>query len=187
MKIAAFVLIFIAIGCAPGGTQPSSTPSNDTSPSIVESESPAAVAKAFYTEVRRTAIHGLPDEKQMQRLSKSLTPGLIKLFDEASAEQREFIRKHPDEKPPWIEGDLFGSLFEGVEQWRMGEVKHEDNRATAKVHLSYKGPHDDIVTWSDTLVLVLTPDGWKVDDIRLEGDWAFKYGTTLRGVLTATE
>ncbi len=187
MKLAALLLTFIATGCVPGGTKPPSTPSNDTSPSLEETGSPAAVAKAFYAEVRRTTIHGLPDEKQMQRLSKSLTPGLIQLFHDARAEQREFIRDNPDEKPPWIEGDLFSSLFEGVEKSRMGEVQQVGEQATAKVHLSYNGGLTETVNWTDTLVLVLTQEGWKVDDIRLEGDWAFKYGTTLRGILSARD
>ena len=69
----------------------------------------------------------------------------------------------------------------------MGEVKTEGDRATAKVHLSYNGGLGETVHWSDTLVLVRQNGIWLVDDIRLEGDWAFKYGTTLRRVLSARD
>lgn len=187
MKPSSLLLpLCLVMGCASLQKPPADT-AHATTADTRPDEDPAAMARIFYAELRRETIHGLPTAAQLQRLSPCLAPGLLRLFAEADAEQKRFIRQHPDEKPPWIEGDLFSSLFEGVERWRLGEVTRTGTRASVKVHLSYRGHGPDTVRWSDTLLLVRTADGWRLDDIRMEGEWAFKNGDTLRGILTARE
>jgi hypothetical protein len=55
------------------------------------------------------------------------------------------------------------------------------------VHLEYRGRSSSVSRWEDTLVLVRTRAGWRVWDIKLNGDWQFKNGASLRGVLGADE
>ena len=106
------------------------------------------------------------------------------MFDIAKRERDRFIKENPEEKPPWIEGDLFSSLFEGASAFRVGPTTMHGGRAEVKIHLVYR-EGGDTVRWTDTLILSRTKDGWRVWDIVFNGDWAFKNGESLRGVLRA--
>ncbi len=144
----------------------------------------SAAAHAFSTELRREPTRGLPTPEQMQRLSPHLTPELASLLKRAAVVQAQQIRRHPDEKPDWIEGDLFSSLYEGVSTWKLGEVFSAPTvEATVQVIQTYSEPTAEPVTWTDTLVLIKRGQQWLLDDIRMGGDWEFQTGATLRGQL----
>ncbi len=113
-----------------------------------------------------------------------LSEDLQVMFDIAKRERDRFIKENPEEKPPWIEGDLFSSLFEGASAFRVGPTTMHGGRAEVKIHLVYR-EGGDTVRWTDTLILSRTKDGWRVWDIVFNGDWAFKNGESLRGVLRA--
>ncbi len=141
-------------------------------------------AKHFCTLIRAEPIHGLPSEDQLKKLSSLITPGLHAAMVKARAEQQEQIKKHPDEKPNWIEGDLFGSLFEGVTQWELGSAFAAPGvDGTVKVNLTYTEGTQPPVKWTDTLVFKQREEKWLLDDIRMGGEWAFKSGDSLRGRL----
>lgn len=159
--------------------------SSDEKPSVTsERAAIRSAAQAFCTELRREPIRGLPTDAQLQRLSAHLTPELQQLFRIAKAIQSEQIRKHPDEKPYWIEGDLFSSLFEGVSSWSLGEVFSAPTvDATVKVVQTYSEPNPEPVTWTDTLVWKRRGQQWLLDDVLMGGEWAFKSGRSLRSQL----
>lgn len=164
---------------------PAQTPAPHEKPAQAE-ESAAlhAAAHAFSTELRREPIRGLPTPEQLQRLSPHLTPELASLLRRAAVIQEQQIRRHPDDKPAWIEGDLFSSLFEGVTSWKLGEVFSAPTvDATVEVIQTFSEATAEPVTWTDTLVLKKRGQQWLLDDIRMGGDWAFQTGTTLRGQL----
>jgi hypothetical protein len=143
-----------------------------------------AAASAFYTEIHTHRDQGLPSEENLQRLKALVTPGLHASLQRARIDQQRQIESHPDEKPDWIEGDLFSSLFEGVKQWKLGEAFHTPGvDATVKVHLTYSEPSQPPVTWTDTLVFKQRDQSWLLSDIRMGGDWAFKSGDSLRARL----
>ena len=143
-----------------------------------------AAAITFYTELRSEEIRGLPSEPQLKRLAPLLTPELNSLIVRARAEQQRQIKEYPDEKPNWIEGDLFGSMFEGVKQWELGSAfSAPEVDATVKVNLTYTEPNQKPVNWTDTLVFKERKKKWLLDDIRMGGDWAFKSGDSLRSRL----
>ncbi len=60
----------------------------------------------------------MPDDAQMQALALLLVPELREAFEAARAWQRGEIermqREGSEDKPPFVEGDLFSSLFEGT-------------------------------------------------------------------------
>ena len=152
-----------------------------------EEAGPPQVANSFYKEVRVKRISGLPEPARLKKLAPFLAPDLVTAFERAWREQQSFIRKHPDEKPPWIEGDLFSSLFEGVTTWKLGSAKTDGERAQVPVNLTYTGGKNT-QRWTDTLLLKHTSAGWKIDDIRMGGEWAFKAGgNTLRQTLASAE
>lgn len=143
-----------------------------------------SAAATFCNELRRERISGLPSTTQMERLAPLMTAELGAIIEFARVEQDRQMRTHPDEKPDWIEGDLFSSLFEGVSKWTIREaVSPKGADATVSLRLTYSEAGQDAVEWTDTLVLKNRSGKWLVDDIRMGGDWDFHSGETLRGRL----
>jgi hypothetical protein len=161
------------------------TPATHENASLtIERTAIRAAAQSFCAELRREPIQGLPTDAQLQRLSPFITPELVALFKRARILQQEQMKRHPDEKPYWIEGDLFSSLVEGVSSWKLGEVFTAPTvDATVKVIQTYSEPNPEPVTWTDTLVFKQRGQIWLLDDIRMGGEWAFKSGSSLRSQL----
>jgi len=150
-----------------------------------QQEKPEVFANRFYQTYLGLNVRGLPDEKELKLLSPYLSEDLRQLFEKAQLEQKRFIKENPvDMKPPWIEGDMFTSLFEGAQSFKVGGIKTRGVYTEVSINLEYK-EKDETSQWSDTLVLVKTKEGWRVWDILLNGDWQFKSGSSLRQVLGA--
>ncbi len=149
-----------------------------------EKAPPKEVAARFYRTLHKLKISGLPNAQEAKLLAPFLSPDLQKLMQVAKRKQAEFSKEHPAEKPPWIEGDLFSSLFEGAHGSRIGTPVLQDERAEVPVHLFYCDGKK-LTRWSDTLVLTRTAKGWMVSDILYKASWDFKPSTSLRGVLQA--
>lgn len=141
-------------------------------------------ARVFCSTIRSEVIHGLPSEARLQQLAPLITPGLNAAMLKAREEQQAQIKKYPDEKPNWIEGDLFSSLFEGVTSWELGSAFFAAGvDGTVKVSSTYIEDRQPPVKWTDTLVFKQREGKWLLDDIRMGGDWAFKSGDSLRSRL----
>ena len=186
MKPVTLLLLLALTAACQSLQQPSPKPE---APAVVVTTGPATAQQAantFYREVRRERMEGLPSVAQLKRLRPYLSTDLAHGFEQASAKQKAYLRQHPEDKGPWVEGDLFSSLFEGVTAWKLGQVQVQGRKAEVPVHLSYREEKGKPVEWQDTLVLVQTPDGWRVDDIRMGGDWTFKAGgQSLRQTLSS--
>ena len=140
---------------------------------------PSQAANNFYRTYLKLNIRGLPSDEQMKVLSPLITTDLKGLFENAQKEQTKFIKENPNEKPPWGDGDLFTSLFEGAQSFRLGRAKVRRGQADVPVHLAYT-QGGSTSRWSDILILVRRGNRWLVSDILLKGDWAFKSGASLR-------
>jgi hypothetical protein len=147
-----------------------------------KSAAPEAAAKAFYETLLRLKPQGLPNEAQMKELSPMLHEDLAKLIAKAGAEQKEFIRKNPDEKPPFIEGNLFGSSYEGMHTFKLAAPLVHGDRATVPVYLEYK-EGETVVRWVDVLILARVGAEWRVWEIFLTAPWDFRAGPSLRAAL----
>ncbi len=145
---------------------------------------PLSAARQFYRLYLQLKMSGLPNEKDFQALAPLLTPELRRLIKAADKEQEEYAQKFPDNKPPWIEGDLFSSLYEGATSFKLGKAQVRGEYAEVTAHL-VNNEGKPPARWTDLLVLKRTRDGWLVDDIKLKGEWAFKSGSSLRGILSA--
>lgn len=148
--------------------------------------SPKEVATQFYRTYLKLKISGLPNAKQSKLLAPFLSQDLQQMIRVARQKQAKFIKEHPDEKPPWIEGDLFSSSFEGAHGYRVGTPVIQDTRAEIPIHLFYRDGKKTI-RWTDALVLTRTNEGWVVSDILLKAEWEFKSGNSLRGILQAEQ
>jgi hypothetical protein len=145
---------------------------------------PASVAKQFYKTYLKLRPTGLPTEAQMKELAPLLSRELNDLIAKARREQQKFIRGNPNEKPPWIEGNLFASLFEGAHSYSLGTPVFTENNASFPVTLEYR-ERGKPVRWVDVIALENTNGEWKVRDIFLNGPWDFKAGPSLRAALSS--
>ena len=146
----------------------------------------SATANGFYGVYR--TFHpsdGVPDDKGRAKYAPYISPALDALLKEAGDAEARFATANKD-SPPMIEGDLFSSLFEGATSVSVGSCTAEKGATTGRcvANLVYTDPGSKPTSWSDTLLLVRTPGGWKVDDVVYGGSWAFgnkgKLSETLR-------
>ena len=141
---------------------------------------PIVAAQTLIDRIEALEIDGLPDDAQMQALAPLLAPGLRESFETARAWQRGEIermqREGSEDKPPFVVGDLFSSLFEGAQSSRVLSVTGDDARSVAQIERSY-GAGTDRVVWRDRAILHRAGDGWLLVDIEYGGDWAFQAGS----------
>ena len=96
--------------------------------------------------------------------------------------QEAFMKKHPDEKPPWAEGDLFSSLFEGPTSYEIGKMRTKGATREVDVYLHHVSEADK-VKWTDTVALKKAGGKWVITNILFKGKWAFKSGNSLLNAL----
>jgi hypothetical protein len=149
-------------------------------------ETPESVAQTFFDACVKSRVSGLPSEEQMKTFAPLLTSEVISLIEAARTEQAEFQKKNPEEKPPWIEGALFSSLFEGVTAYRLGEPLVSGDKASIPVYWEYT-EGGETSRWIDVLILARSGETWKVADIFFCAPWDFRSGPTLRAVLSEKE
>jgi hypothetical protein len=156
------------------------------SPAVAQAaDDPAAAANEFYTVYRdQHAQGGIPDATVRLRFSPVLSPRLNRQLIQAAAAQARLTAKVKNAVPPMLEGDIFSSLFEGATAWKVGACQGDAKTVQCRVTLSYTPPPAQNpkapkpASWSDTLQLVQTPQGWKVDDVVY--DAGFPFGNTGR-------
>jgi hypothetical protein len=164
-----FALLLILAACSP--------PANRVEPRAFD---PMVAAQTLIDRIEALEISGLPDDAQMQALAPLLAPELREAFEVARAWQRGEIermqREGSEDKPPFVEGDLFSSLFEGAQSSRVLSVTGDDARSVAQIERGY-GSAADRVAWRDRAILRRAGDGWLLVDIEYGGDWAFQAGS----------
>ncbi|BDC49654.1 hypothetical protein F183_A19700 [Bryobacterales bacterium F-183] len=139
----------------------------------LDDPSPETTIRDFYKVYVNS---GLPNAAQLQKLSPYLSAPLQQALKQAAKQQAVCMKAHPDEKPPFIEGDLFTSNFEGLTS--ITNIRDAGNGAY-DVYFQYieKGHK---FHWKDRLMLVKLPNGrWVIDDIQFRDN-----PPTLRHSLT---
>ena len=146
----------------------------------------ASAAERFYaTYLTLPRTGGIPDAAARVRYAPLMSPRLTKLIADAAAAQTRFLRNNRN-APPLIEGDLFSSLFEGFSQFKIGTCTGEGNSGQCGVALTFVAARQKPVTWTDSVMLVNTPSGWKVDDIAYKAGFAFGNTGLLSDTLKMT-
>jgi hypothetical protein len=134
---------------------------------------PAEAAEGFYTVY--ASFHpsdGIPDATGRAKYAPYISPALESLLKQGEEAEERFAKANKD-SPPLIEGDLFTSMFEGATSHQIGACKQAGETARCTVELVYDDGKDKPIRWSDTVGLVKTGAGWRVDDIFYGGNWAF--------------
>lgn len=126
---------------------------------------PAAVVSGFYETYVKLSPPGLPTAAQQKELAPYLSRRLLKLMDGARAYQDQEAKAHPDDKPPFVDGCLFASLFEGPKAFKVGTAVAEGRGSKVKVHFTA----DEGVAWDDEVIVVKEDGRYVIDDVVLAG------------------
>jgi hypothetical protein len=133
----------------------------------------AATANGFYTAYKTLSGGGVPDAAGQGTLLPFISPALGKLLSDAAAAEEIFAQGTKGQSPPLLEGDIFTSLFEGATAFKVGACKGGGGKGSCAAQLTYTSPNEKPFVWTDTVYLVQTPSGWRVDDIGYGGTWDF--------------
>jgi hypothetical protein len=136
----------------------------------VEAAAPAATVEGFYRTYIAHRPAGLPDGADLERLKPYLSAHLYQLIVQANAYSREWAKKHPDDKPPFVDGDHFTSVFEGPKSFEVAHVGRR--RSNAEVYVRFRG-EPGTPEWTDVVVLKKEAGRYVIDDVRFSGAGAF--------------
>ena len=144
---------------------------------------PLAV-QAFYQVYLEVKTSGVPTEKERARFAPHLSAQLQELLQGAAEAERSYAKATRGQVPPLVEGDLFTSLFEGADAFRVVSCQSQAGQGVCLVELTYIDPGDkSSFRWQDKVYLVKSPHGWVVDDLEFLGDWPFMYKGRLQARL----
>jgi hypothetical protein len=144
---------------------------------------PVAVAWSFY-EMDAPDFRGgqVPDEDALATYAPHLTRALHAALQRALAERNKGATENPGEKPPYADGELFVSMFEGYTEVRPLTVATEGDNARVPVCFAYADASGR-TEWTDTVVLRREDGSWRIDDVVYGGQWDFANTGTLRDML----
>ena len=146
---------------------------------------PAEAATTFYASYARQPFTGLPTGEHWDRIAPRVTLSLARLIVAAQAEQSRCQKAHPDDKPPWIEGDMFTSNFEGFTHFSLAD-SGATSGATSTMTMDFEYVNGgQRSTWRDQVVLVREYGRWVIDDVRYARREGFSngFGESLKNAL----
>lgn len=139
----------------------------------------AAAANGFYAAYAKLPrIGGVPDAKARAAYAPYLSPRLAGQLDGAAAAEAAYTKRFKA-VPPLFEGDLFTSQFEGATAWKVESCGGAGAGGSCRVALSFEAAGQKPVRWTDTLLLVNTQGGWKIDDVAYDAGFQFGNSGTL--------
>jgi hypothetical protein len=143
---------------------------------------PTGVVESFYAKRIDLEIAGAPTPHELEAVAPYLTPELHRLLEEAGALRERDAAATPDEKPPFADGDLFSSLFEGPTAFRV--VDDQERGDTHRIAVRFTSRQkSDSVSWQDTVVVVPDDGEFAIADVEYGGRWKFAAQGTLRSNL----
>lgn len=178
MRQLAIVCVFVLAGASPSRA--------------AGTDDMARVVEGFYGAY--ATFHpsdGIPDAAARAKYEPYISPTLDALLQKGETAESKFNKAHKD-SPPLLEGDLFTSNFEGATAYKVGSCAGDAKSGHCAVSLTYdpgktNNPKDKPLSWTDTVYLTDTAQGWRVDDIGYGGSWDFgnkgKMTDTLHSVI----
>ena len=163
-----------------GGEDAAASPAAAAEPA----QGPVAVTMDFLLMHQRLGNSGLPQRADMGAYDAFLCPSLAQAVRAAQVRQEVAKAERPDEKPPYVEGDLFSSLFEGPDEFEARDSVVEGDRARVEIAMGV-GSGDQARRWKDTVELRLDEGIWCLEDVAYGGDWPFANKGRLSAVLEA--
>jgi hypothetical protein len=135
-----------------------------------EARDMTAVVTGFYQAYETwRPPDGIPSDAVRQRLAPFISPALDTLLLAGEAAQARYLDVTKGRYPPLIEGDVFTPNFEGATSFSVKSCAAGRGPGRCAVALSYDGGSRR-AEWTDTVSLVRTSGGWRVDDIVYGGN-----------------
>lgn len=166
-----------------------------TTAAVLPAAAPERVVTDFYAALAVQRPSGAPTDAQRTALSPMLSSELIGLLQRADAARAAARAAAPTEKPPFTDGDLFSSLFEGPTGYAVGQAVSGADAPGGRLgdlHVPVTLTHapDASVggkptTWTDTVLLREENGRFVVADIAFGGDWDFANKGSMLAALRA--
>lgn len=128
---------------------------------------------------------GVPNAIIRRRFEPFISPALEKLLTDLAAVQSRYETLTEGRFPPLIEGDPFTPNFDGATSYVVGACSADAHGAHCEVSLTFGAAKDKLRSWTDTVALVRTDAGWRVNDIAYGGTWDGGNRGTLAETLTS--
>lgn len=135
-------------------------------------DSPATVVTSLYGVLHERGTTGAPTSEELELLLPLLSDSLGTLLKGARALHDADVRRAPNEKPSFADGDLFSSLMEGPSSLRVERVREVEGAHLLPVRFTHdEGGRPE--SWVDTVIVVREHDRFVVADVRYGGEWEF--------------
>jgi len=144
-------------------------------------DTPDRPAKDFYNVYLKLRPVGLPTLQQEKEMAPFLSERLRKLIEEARSFQETFKHDNPGDKPPWVDGCLFASLFEGPNEFKVTKVvSNTDGTSTITVRFWYD---KQVASWEDKVLVRREGGRFVLDDFMFSGAGPFNPPGRLSEIL----
>jgi hypothetical protein len=145
---------------------------------------PASVVDSFYAASIASGRSGAPSPEELAVLAPYLSDSLKALLVAARGLYEAARVQAPGDKPPFADGSLFSSLFEGPTAVSVvGDTARGATHAVT-IRMTYAGA-DPPVIWTDQVLVVREHGRFVIEDVVYGGDWDFANKGTLRSALAA--
>jgi hypothetical protein len=165
-------------------------------PAALPAAAPELVVADLYAALAAARPSGAPTDAQRLTLAPLLTAELTGLLQRADAARSAARVAAPGEKPPFTDGDLFSSLFEGPTAFSVGKAVSAATLPGGRLgdlQVSVDLVHTidpatgggEPTTWTDTVLLREENGRFVVADIAFGGGWDFANKGTMVAALRA--
>ena len=142
------------------------------------SASPRSVVQDFYAATIAQRVTGAPTAAQLTSLAPYLSDTLRALLVAARQRTEADAARDPNEKPAFVEGDLFSSLFEGPNAVEVVADSTRGDQQVVTVRMTSTTANPP-VRWTDRVVLMKERGRYVIDDVEYAGTWDFASKGTL--------
>ena len=194
--IGAALVASVLVACSPAPNTPPSSAASSDGANTEQAVDPAVGAareavSLFYTALAKLRPSGAPTPEQRNELAPLMSMELVDLLQRADAARAAARAAAPMEKPPFTDGDLFSSLFEGPTAFTVGEPQTGaagEWRVPVTLTHSMGAADTKPTQWTDTIVLREESGRFVVTDIAFGGQWDFaNKGALLAGLRAGLE
>ena len=165
-------------------------------PAALPAAAPELVVADLYAALAAARPSGAPTDAQRLTLAPLLTAELTGLLQRADAARSAARVAAPGEKPPFTDGDLFSSLFEGPTAFAVGKAVSAATAPDGRlgdlqvpvdlVHtIDPAAGGGEPTTWTDTVLLREENGRFVVADIAFGGGWDFANKGSMVAALRA--
>ncbi|HWA16103.1 MAG TPA: hypothetical protein VG817_06715 [Gemmatimonadales bacterium] len=150
---------------------------------------PAAsvIVDSLYRVRQPFQANGAPTATELASMSPWLSAELRTLLARADSLRSAESTAAPDEKPSFVEGDLFSSLFEGPTAYSIKAAEVDSTTLPGTWRVPVHFTFVDRTTaqkWTDTALVVMEDGRPVVSDVRYGGEWDFANKGSLLTSLT---